>query len=389
MASSLTPESPAGEAGKRGSAPPGNDLFGDALQGALALVHADGGEIAMFDPARAALLTRARATHPASHPAPVRLDGAGSHVAATALPSLQSLQPSTHADRHPDPASRARAGASGEIATQSTMVLHAGSQQRSYRLGEGLVGIVAQRREPMLVGRDEYRKLARGFTGADLDANWHMAVPIFRAGALASPHADTGLLGVISVYNRDPHWSFTDRDVELLALHADRVARALALEDVRWRARAESELMETLRGATSAQELFARARQAARTMLDAPSFAVARLAPSGNEVVLEAAERDGKTVAPLRVSLRSLPHWWQSVSQHRCSASLPAQERGSTDNTGNTRCWGGVATRRRSRCWRSRSRVEPRSTARSSPAVPGQTRMVPSRCRCSRRWRAR
>src|SRR5215469_10187778 len=39
------------------------DFFGDALEGALALVHADGGDIATLDEARQLLVLRARRVH--------------------------------------------------------------------------------------------------------------------------------------------------------------------------------------------------------------------------------------------------------------------------------------------------------------------------------------
>lgn len=286
----------------------GVDVFVDAVQGAIGLVHADGGEIAMLDPMRQLLVTRARMTHPRFDATPGPPSGAPGHSSVS--PGGRGGPPS----RVPGASG---VGQEAEFETQSTMVLPASTPLRTYRPGEGLIGLVAQRGEPLLIGRDEYRAIARppaGATGAELDAAWHVAVPIFRPGALASPHGETGLIGVISVYNRDPHWSFTQRDIELLMLHADRVARTLALEEQRRRTSLEAELSEMLRG-IAPQELATRLRDVLRRLLDAPSLAVIRQLPGGGEVLFELAERDGKPLAPFRMPVRALPAWWGAVGR--------------------------------------------------------------------------
>jgi len=317
--------------GSRHAGSPGADLFVDALQGALALVHADGGEIAMLDPARQLLVTRARMTHPrfdGAHGSPARTPApAHAHPGGGGVTPVHTGARQGQGREQGPPSRTPPTDGASEFETQPTIVLPAGAAQRSYRVGDGLIGLVAQRREPVLVGRDEYRALARGGAGAEQDAPWHVAVPIFRPGALASPHADTALLGVIAVYNRDPHWSFTQREVELLALHADRLARSLALEDLRWHMQREVELLELLRGAGAMHELFARVRDVARRLVDAPSFALVRPLPSGTEVAFEVAERDGRVHAPFRAPLRTLPAWWGAVSRGKLVSVSSADER--------------------------------------------------------------
>jgi signal transduction histidine kinase len=327
-------------------APSAIDLFVDALQAAVALVHADGGELATFDSARQAFVSRARMLHPhfdlaaggarAGHmsptghtPFPPR-PGAPAHPGASvpgaSAPGARDAHHDTRRDSRPENAVDAVG-----IDTQSTVVLPAGASVRLYHPGEGLIGLVGQRGEPIAMRGDEYRERLQGTSGADVDAAWHLAVPIFRPRALSNVHGGDGVMGVLAVFIRNPQWSFSQREVELLALHADRIARSLLLDDLQQRNQLEVELLGTLRGPTGTParlpEVYARVRDAVRQLIDAPSFALLRLASPGTEAVFEVAERDGKPLASTRVATHTLPAWWSAVKRGNSVCVSSAQDR--------------------------------------------------------------
>jgi len=170
------------------------------------LLRANGGEIATLDSTREALVSRSRQIYP-------RLD-----------PSQAQAAPSSRPRREP-------AASTSDIEGQPTHVLPSSHGSAPYRLGEGLIGFVAQKGVPVILNADQYREQFRG--ARDLEGQWYLAVPVFRPGDLSSLRGDHGVLGVIVLYNRDPHWAFTSRDAELLALHADRLARRMMDEELR------------------------------------------------------------------------------------------------------------------------------------------------------------
>lgn len=323
------------------SAPIAN-IFADALDGAMALVRADGGEIAILDDVRQVMVLRARRTRP-------RLD-AGT-IGSYGAPSRQSQPHQLHPSHQSHPAFPARgpqsaplpgppsgnlsrmqppfAGATspgadesaqrGGFDGESTQLLPSTLLMRTYRRGERLIGLCWQLAEPITMRGEDCRMLPGGNAPLDPDAPWHLAVPILRPGPLnptAATRTTSDVIGVISVYNRDPLWSFSPRDVELLTLHADRIARALNAADLARQNQSQSDLLKVL-GAevtdSEEQNVYQRMRDVVRRNFDAPSFAILLCHPRQDAVLFVLAERDWAPVTVGWQSAASLPPWWNAV----------------------------------------------------------------------------
>jgi signal transduction histidine kinase len=253
------------------------------------LVHANGGEIATLGSAPEVFVSRARLTHP-------RLDPAQGQAAPASRPRRESVAPAQDTG----------------IDGQPTQVLPSSYANATYQLGEGLIGTVVQRGTPMIVSGDEYRQLFRGVREAEGQS--YLAVPIFRPGDLSALRGDQGIIGVIAVYNRDPHWSFTPRDTELLTLHADRVARRMMNDELRRSIQIQSVLIEILRGAevggVEASATYRRVLDAVHRTMTAPSFALIRFDTAVHEATFELAERDGRALQSMTREVNDLPAWW-------------------------------------------------------------------------------
>jgi signal transduction histidine kinase len=300
------------------------DFFADALDSALVLVHADGGELATLDTAGQAMVLRARAKKP-------RLGGLGasSRASQPLHPALLGTLPSGM------PRDLGSSGVHENeelgIEAQSTILLPAALSSRIYRYGEGLIGLVWQHGEPLIQSGEEFRAQPSGPGASGADAPWHLAVPIFRPGGLSGTPSQADVIGVIAVYNRDPLWSFSRTHVELLTLHADRVARSLRLAELARQNESRGELMEVLRsidgGRPDLHMLFPHVRDIVRHLVDAPSFAICLMErrtsyqrQSGLPdpmVIFELAEHDGHPVSvePRRSS--QMPAWWQELRGER------------------------------------------------------------------------
>ncbi len=204
-----------------------------------------------------------------------------------------------------------------EIEGQATQLLPAALRTRTYRPGDRLIGLCWERREPVILRGEEVRRM--GDAPADADAPWHLAVPIFRPASLSSMRPGTEVIGVIAVYNRDPLWSFSARDVELLTLHADRVARAMRVAELARQSQGQVDLLSQLGAESSAsqpQSVYTSVREALRRLIDAPSFAIV-LAASPTDVTFELAERDNQPVAGGRFPMSALPPWWSRIQQRQ------------------------------------------------------------------------
>ena len=208
---------------------PPHALCADALRGAMALVRADGGCIAVLDEHRQVLVVQAERTHPVieSMAGPIESMagpsvGPGQRSAAGAAVPLGEAAGLAAHQPQPQPALQS--------AEPSTMPSPRPPQlrERTYRRGEGFLGLCWQRNEPVVVSGNEHARLTRASqSGArDPSAPWHIAVPIWTPGRLSTIRSNGRLLGVLALLNRDPLLSFSVRDAELLMLHADRVARA-------------------------------------------------------------------------------------------------------------------------------------------------------------------
>ena len=122
---------------------------------------------------------------------------------------------------------------------------------------------------------------------------------------------------MLAVYNRDPRWSFSPRDGELLALHADRVARALQLEELAREYAGKAEMLDALHELShvfrTSQDLFQQVRNIAGQLLDAPSFAVVLSGGHNDEASYEYAEYEHDPVATRHLPASQLPAWWRVV----------------------------------------------------------------------------
>lgn len=322
-------------------------FFADALDGAIALVHADGGELATLDDAKQVLVLRARRTRPKLDTSPGAF-GSGSRVSQ---PLRQPLAPpGARASLGTAPgggfgrmplggALGSVGGVADEVAAldaieiQSTQLLPATLSTRTYRQGERLIGHCWHTRAPALKSDDECRALPGGSAPPDPEAAWHLAVPILRPGSLATPHPPTEVIGVISVYNRDPLWSFGQREVELLQIHADRVARGMGVAELARQNQSQAELLGLLApeaGAvptTDEPTIYQRLRDLVRHTIDAPSFAVLLYDARSDEAWFELAERDGQPVPAGRLPASALPPWWAAPRAGRALCISAPEDR--------------------------------------------------------------
>jgi signal transduction histidine kinase len=252
------------------------------------LLRANGGEIATLDSTREALVSRSRQIYP-------RLDPAQAQAAPSSRPRREPAAPIS------------------DIEGQPTHVLPSPQGSTPYRLGEGLIGFVAQKGVPVILNADQYREQFRG--ARDVEGQWYLAVPIFRPGDLSSLRGDHGVLGVIVLYNRDPHWAFTSRDAELLALHADRLARRMMDEELRRSIQIQGALIDVLRGAEERDAdvslIYQRVKHAVDRTIHPSSFALISLDDSGTEATFEIAERDGMPAQGGSMKATDLPAWWR------------------------------------------------------------------------------
>lgn len=304
-----------------------SDFYAAALDGAMALVRADGGEIATLDETRQVLVLRARRTRPRLDASlgPVGVPGRSSQPLLPPLPSHPGALASYAAVSAP----LNRLGASApnitdettsfdEIEIQSTQLLPATLNTRTYRKGERLIGQTWERAEPAIVRGEECRAIPGGSAPPDPDAPWHLAMPVLRPSSLAVTRPNTDVIGVISVYNKDPLWSFSVRDVELLALHADRVARGMLVAELAGQSQSQADLLNVLVSDLSdptPHSLYPRLRDVVRRLIDAPSFAVVLYHSKSGDVSFEIAERDGQPVPMGRTPASALPPWWLAVCE--------------------------------------------------------------------------
>lgn len=298
-------------------------LFAEALDGAISLLHADGGELATLDNARQMLVLRARSNRPRT-----------SLPHGMGLPSRPS-QPFASSARvaYPPYASGMRSGLapSDALEEQSTVLLPAAPTMRTFRPGEGLIGLAWLQGEPVVLRGEEYRARVRGPMPTGIDAPWHLAVPIFRPGSLTSLRPSTEVMGVLAIFIRDPMWSFTARDVEMLTLHADRIARAMNAAELARQSRGQSEMLDILQAAAGVQPdpqaLYPRLRDLIRRLIDAPSLAITTYAPQTEEVTFQLAERDKRALSASRVPTAALPPWWGAVRRGQVVCVSTVEER--------------------------------------------------------------
>lgn len=285
-------------------------FFGDALDAAMALVHADSGELATLDDSRQRLVLRARRTR-------ARMDGG--------LGAFGARGPASHPMRVSQTSLGQNALTYGDpladIEQQATDLLPGILLTRTYRPGERLIGHTWQRGEPVIMRGEDCRALPGGMAPADQDAPWHLAVPIIRTGSFVRPRAGRQIVGVIAVHNRDPHWSFSPRDIELLVLHADRVASSMEAAELARQTEGQAALLEVLRGTGSPSpdlpSLYVRVREVVGQLVDVSSFALLLLEPRSEELVFAVVERGGQSLSLPPLAVSAAPGWWSVVRRGR------------------------------------------------------------------------
>ena len=244
---------------------PISDLFPEALEGAVALIHADGGELALLDVARQVMVVRARSGGTA-RASPRRL--------RHAEPPISAIRPR----RRPGPRS-----IDPEIEEQSTVLLPAIARTYSSRLGEGLIGQAWQRGEAVVMRAEDYRATAgpsrrpataRGIWPCRFSGQGRCIACARAPRSSASWRSTTTI----------PVGTYSARDIESLQLHADRVGRALHEAELARQHYSQSELLDLLRGAggqlPQPQAAVVRIRDLVRQVVDAPSFALALFHPT-------------------------------------------------------------------------------------------------------------
>ncbi len=324
-------------------------VYAEALESAIALAYADGGELATLSNDGQRMIVRVH--YQRDHRARSLPAASGNALAgAKGTPSRPS-QPTWMQQMQqaglPNPPSRpgmagmvfaaSQPGSADdftELDQQSTQALPAAQMrppERSFRLGEGFIGLAWREGHPLVMHGENYRQAQHEAAAIDepdwLDAAWRIAVPIFRPGSLSASLASrppTDLMGVLSLYRNDPARHFTQRELEVLPLHADRIARALRQAETAHHYQSQVELLEAFHdiGVNFRQlsDFYARLRDIVRHLVAAPTFGV--LLDQRNDVSLEFAERDGQPVPMQLVSaVKNLP-WWQMIEQGRV-AILP------------------------------------------------------------------
>ena len=296
-------QTPTASQGTQGTQPPVRgypDLPGvtsfclEALDGALELVRADGGEIAVLDAAGTVMVTRARRKRPP------RLTGYGS----ASRPS-QPLYPAGAYD------------ASDPIDTQVTQLLPSAQLARTYTPDQGLIGSVWKRREPLQVRLDENTHSAADALLIESDAPHHLATPIYRPDTLTRLSGRGPVIGVVRVFNRNELWPYSANDRLLLELHADRLGRALALLDTSTDTVRRGDLAQSLRELSGVgptlSDLFNRVAEIATRQMGALSFAALLRLPQAEEAEarIECALRAGTPLPGGRLKLAELPAWLQ------------------------------------------------------------------------------
>ncbi|MDE3228540.1 MAG: GAF domain-containing protein [Chloroflexota bacterium] len=268
-----------------------NTCCQEALDGALELVRADGGEVAILDSEGAAVVTRARRKRPP------RMPGFGS-------PSRPSQPINQIVTTEPlDP-----------FDSQVTQLLPSAQMSRAYAPDQGLIGEVWKRREPMNVRLDEHTAAADATMLVEADARNHLAVPIFRPDELSHLGGRGTVIGVLRVFNRDPLWPYSNNDRMLLELHADRLGRTLAMLEPSVVNVRRSDLVTALRALASVgasrRDLLERAGEIALRQINAFSFTALAYNSRNERASVDMATR---TVAAPdgEMAVTDLPPWLQ------------------------------------------------------------------------------
>jgi signal transduction histidine kinase len=339
------------------------ELYARALNAAIELLHADGGVVAMLDPTGqrllirrervigvleenyAALATLGRSSLPPASPGELKKTALAAPELETTrpLPAVPSAARTTSTPlNQPTTASVGEDGsAEGATAAPSAQDIPE-VPEPGYACGQGFLGHVWKMNQPVILSDEKCRELPRDeTTPPDQDLAWHIGAPIRLPDPLLPLAIDepAPVVGVIAVAFRDKHWSPPKRHMEMLQLHADRVALALQtawLEETRHRQVKFLRLLHdvTLHFSTTLNQdqLFAELHQLIVAVLGNTSFAILLYHQGKEEVEFAyvAEEVATEPAAPAKhrvVREKHMPAWWKKIKDGAIVTIATPEER--------------------------------------------------------------
>ncbi len=333
------------------------DLYARALDAAIELLHADGGMLAMLEPTGQRLVIRrqrvigvleenytalaalGRPSQPLSLPGKTRQEaGEAPELEKTLpLPAVHSVPGSAGGLPGQHTLLAAVDGAPSEGAAAPEPAPSEGAPIIGYACGCGFLGHIWKVNEAVILADDKCRTLPRDeTTPPDQGLAWHIGAPIRVPDPLLPLAIDepAPVVGVIAVSFRDKHWSPPRRHLELLQLHADRVALALQtawLEETRHR---QANFLRLLHDATlhfsttlDQEQLLAELHQLITAVLGASSIAILLYHQDKEEVEFAYAAEPGTPAKRRAVREKHMPAWWKQIKDGAVVTVSTSEER--------------------------------------------------------------
>jgi signal transduction histidine kinase len=197
------------------------------------------------------------------------------------------------------------------IDDQITQLLPSAQVARVYHSGQGLMGAVWKQREFIILRPETANRDVRVAQLLEPDAPHHLAVPVFLPERLDRVSRRVPVIGALRVFNRDEMWSYSTNDARLLELHADRLARALALLEAPSSTISQDDLVATLRelgGAAPTQDGICR-RVVDIIVRQNPALGVCIIlrGADSDELIVALSSRRGVTRQSARLASQDVP----------------------------------------------------------------------------------
>ncbi len=326
--------------------PANPELYARALNAAIEMLHADGGVLAMLDPTGQRLLIRqervigvleenytalAMLGNPAQSGSKPREGASSPELEKTRpLPAMPTASKTPSKPLVQTPAPDESAEGVAEDAQELASAEGTEAPPRGYGWGCGFLGHVWKMNQALILSDEKCRELPRDeITPPDQELAWHIGAPIRVLDPLLPFAMDepASVVGVIAVAFRDKHWSPPKRYMEMLQLHADRVALALQtawLEETRHRQARFLRLLHdvTLHFSTTLdqEQLFVELHQLVSAVLGNTSFAIMLYHHDHDKEEVEfayTAEHLSPEVAASAkhrtVKEKHMPAWWKKI----------------------------------------------------------------------------
>ncbi len=340
--------------------PANPELYARALNAAIEMLHADGGVLAMLDPTGQRLLIRQErviGVLEENYTALARLGNltqpGNKPREAASSPELEKTRPLPVVPSPSKTFSKPLAQPPAleedddEMPEDVLGLASAGAAEgtaRGYARGFGFLGHVWKTNQALILPEEKCRELPRDeTTPPDQDLAWHIGAPIRVLNPLLPFAIDEpgSVVGVIAVAFRDKHWSPTKRYMEMLQLHADRVALALQtawLEETRHRQAKFLRLLHdvTLHFSTTLDQerLFIELHQLVSAVLGTTSFAIMLYHHDQDKEEVEFAYT-AEHLAPDMVSSakhrlvrdKHMPAWWKKIKDGTIVTIATPEER--------------------------------------------------------------